>query len=165
MDSDWERGNTDTRYHRPLPSYSLAFSPLSISLFHLLSGCRALLSLPSHAARSTLIPATSFRLIPRLSLDPPPFSIRVIRSLPGETRREDDHLSIMEGSHAEPVRQAPDPDAMALVPDARPPSHASQDPLQAAESPIAYFVHFDAADLLLARRYSSFAPGASVDDV
>jgi hypothetical protein len=71
----------------------------------------------------------------------------------------------MEGSYAEPVRQTPDPDAMAFIPDARAASNAPQDPLEAPESLIAHFVYLDVADLLLARRHPALPPGASVDDV
>jgi len=71
----------------------------------------------------------------------------------------------MEGSHAEPVWQAPDPDAMAVFSDARTASNAPQDPFEAAEPLIAHFIYLDVADLLLARRHPAFPPGASVDDV
>jgi hypothetical protein len=78
---------------------------------------------------------------------------------------QDEHLPIMEGSHAEPVRQAPDPDAMALLSDACTASHATQDPLQASKSPIANLVHLDSANLILTRRYTSIAPVSSLDCV
>lgn len=157
-----------------LPLLNPYLSPLSF-LFLVCSLCffrarrlTSIRSLPSHAGRSTLISHREFLPShPAASLEPfPPFYIRVIPESPrGDSRREDVHLSLMEGSHTKSVRQTSDPSTMALIQAPGAASHAPQDPLKASESLIANFVHLDIADLIFAVRYSAITSVPPMDGV